>query len=515
MRVIDFFDHGCRLAPQGICLQEAERAYTYAEVQALTHRIANALRHAGFGRGARAAVFSPNSALGFAAMLGIFRSGTVWLPVPARNPVAENAAFLAENRCEVLFFHSAVAADVPAIAAQVPTLKLAVCIDQAGGGAVSLLDWIAAQPAEFPEDDHGPEDLVWIKSTGGTTGRPKSVMVCHRNVEALMATFHACMPLQGPHVNLMAVPMTHGAANLALACLASGGTVVILERAEPALILDAIERHRVTTLFLPPTVIYSLLSMPDVRSRDYSSLRYFVYAAAPMSLQKLREAIEVFGPVMTQTWGQTEAPLICTFLAPHEHFEQGALSETRIRSCGRATLLSRVEVMDDEGNLLPPGAHGELVVRGNLVAKGYFDRPAENEAISRFGWHHTGDVGYRDEHGYFYIVDRKKDMIISGGFNIYPSEIEQALWRHPAILDCAVIGVPDEKWGEAIKAVVQLKPGCQATQQELQDHCRAIVGGMKTPKSVEIWPDLPRSAVGKVLKREIRERYWAGRERRV
>ena len=515
MRVIDFFDHGHRRSVSGVCLQEGERAYTYDEVAELTHRIAHGLRAAGLARGSRVAVYSPNSALGFAAMLGVFRAGGVWLPVPMRNPEAENAAYLLENSCEFIFFHSRVAAELAQLRNSLPSMRGAVCIDQVLDDTPGLAEWAAGYPAQFPDDDHGGDDLVWIKSTGGTTGRPKSVMVCHRNIEALMASFHACMPLPSPHVNLMAVPMTHGAGNLALASIASGGCVVVLERADPEAILDAIEQHQVTTLFLPPTVIYSLLSAPGVRQRDFSSLRYFVYAAAPMSSDKLRQAIDLFGPVMTQCWGQTEAPLLCTFMAPHEHFENGEVASQRLQSCGRATLLTRVEVMDTQGTLLPDGEMGELVVRGNLVAKGYFNRQQENEAASRFGWHHTGDVGYRDEQGYFYIVDRAKDMIISGGFNIYPSEIEQALWRHPAVLDCAVIGVPDDKWGEAVKAIVELKPDASSSEQELLEHCRAIVGGMKTPKSVEIWPQLPRSNVGKVLKRTIRDRYWQGRERLV
>jgi acyl-CoA synthetase (AMP-forming)/AMP-acid ligase II len=235
-----------------------------------------------------------------------------------------------------------------------------------------------------------------------------------------------------------------------------------------------------------------------------------------MSCEKLAEAIDVFGPVMTQTWGQTEAPLICTYLAPEAHLgADGRIDEKVLRSCGRATPLTRVEVMDANGKLLNPGEVGELVVRGDLVMKGYFDRPEENERVSRFGWHHTGDVGYRDEAGFFFIVDRNKDMIISGGFNIYPSEIEQVLWKHPAVLDCAVIGVPDSKWGEAVKAVVELKPGVTATEDELKHHCRETLAGMKTPKSIEIWQSLPRSPLGKVLKREIRDKYWQDQWRKV
>jgi acyl-CoA synthetase (AMP-forming)/AMP-acid ligase II len=235
-----------------------------------------------------------------------------------------------------------------------------------------------------------------------------------------------------------------------------------------------------------------------------------------MSVEKLHEAIDVYGSVRTQAYGQTEAPLLCTFLGPAEHLiADPAALRRRLASCGRPTPFVRVEIMDDDGRLLRCNEVGEIVVRGDIVMKGYLDNPEENEKASRFGWHHTGDVGLRDEEGYFYIVDRKKDMIISGGFNIYPSEIEQVLWAHPTVKDCAVIGVPDSKWGESVTAIVELKPGAETDEAALSDYCRERLGGMKTPKRIEFWAELPRSNVGKVLKRDIRERFWQGQERRV
>ena len=516
MRVIDLLENGMARAPHCPCVIDDEISLSHAEVLTLSHRIANGLHAAGLRRGARVALYSPNVALALVAMIGLLRAGAVWLPVQTRNPLQENTGFLIENDCEFVFFHSSVAADAAVLRESVPSLKGMVCFDASANGAPAFDAWAARFDTRFPDDLHGAEDIAWIKGTGGTTGRPKSVMIGHRNAEALFANFNLCMPLAEPHINLAAVPVTHGAGNIALSVLFSGGTTVLLERADPLRIFAAIEKHRITTLFLPPTVIYNLLATPGVRARDFSSLRYFIYAAAPMSAQKLAEAIEVFGPVMTQAWGQTEAPLICTFMGPADYAAPDPeVRAQRLKSCGRPSPLTRVEVMDEEGNLLPPHQNGELVVRGNLVMKGYYQRPEENEAVTRFGWHHTGDIGYRDEQGFFYIVDRKKDMIISGGFNIYPSEIEQVLWRHPAVLDCAVVGVPDAKWGEAVKAVVEFKPGEAATEAELKEHCRATLGGLKTPKTIEAWESLPRSAVGKVLKREIRERYWKNQERRV
>ena len=516
LTLIDFFDRGAAAFPARVCLKDERDAWTYAEVQRMTHQAARALHAAHVGPLDRVAVFSPNSAVAFAAVLSVFRAGAVWLPVNARNALAETIAYLRENGCTALFFGARHREDAKAIAAALPALKLVVGLEEPHGDMPAFGPWCAVQPATPVDVDIRTGDVAIIKSTGGTTGKPKSVMISHRNMATMIANFLALMPSEAPPVNLLAVPMTHGAGNIALALLTLGATLVFLDRADPDRILATIAAERVTTLFLPPTVIYSLLARPDIRTHDYGSLRHMIYSAAPMSVDKLHEALEVFGPVMTQAYGQTEAPLLCTFMSPVEHLlGDPAALRRRLASCGRATPFARVGIMDDEGRLLGCNEVGEIVVRGDLVMLGYHDNPAETEAASRFGWHHTGDVGMRDEAGYYYIVDRKKDMIISGGFNIYPSEIEQVLWGHPAVNDCAVIGVPDAKWGEAVTAIVELKPDATAEAQELAAYCRERLGSMKTPKRIEFWAELPRSNLGKVLKRDIRERFWQGQARRV
>lgn len=247
-----------------------------------------------------------------------------------------------------------------------------------------------------------------------------------------------------------------------------------------------------------------------------SSLKNLVYASAPMSVDKLVEAIEVFGPVLTQTYGQAEACMICTFFSPEDHVEAlKSNNRHRLASCGKISPLVRLEVMDEEGRLQPRGERGEIVVRGGLVTSGYYNNPKATEEASTFGWHHTGDIGVIDADGFVYIVDRKKDMIISGGFNVFPSEVEQVLWSHPAVQDCAVIGVPDEKWGEAVKAVVELKPGAAVAAEELIGLAKEKLGGVKAPKSVDFIAALPRSPVGKVLKKDLRAPYWAGHDRKI
>jgi acyl-CoA synthetase (AMP-forming)/AMP-acid ligase II len=297
--------------------------------------------------------------------------------------------------------------------------------------------------------------------------------------------------------------------------MALGGTVAVLPKFEPGDVLAAIEKHRVTYMFLPPTAIYMLLSHPGVRDHDLSSLEYISYAGAPMSLDRLKEAIDVFGPVMNASFGQTESPMCVTAMPPHLHLNSdGELAHPG--SCGQANLLSRVEIMDDDGNLLPPGVHGEIVVRGPLVMAGYYKNPEATEEVSRFGWHHTGDIGYRDEQGWFFIVDRKKDMIISGGFNVYPAEVEQVLQAHPAVQDCAVFGIPDDKWGEQVVAVVELRAGkVPPPEEELIAFARDKLGAVKSPKQLSYIDSLPRSNAGKVLRAELRKPYWQDRDRAI
>ena len=511
MRLIDYFDRGADLFPERHCLHDGTHGWTYAEVRETTHRIANGLLKAGLAAGAKAAVYSPNHAMAYAALMGIVRAGLVWAPVNARNAIEENLFILDNTDVEVLFYHSSFEGYVSRIREACPRIGTFICIDDP-----AFESWLARFEAAAPDLPDAPDEVAILISSGGTTGRPKGVQITNRAIETLNSIFWACMPIEAPPVHLMVAPMTHAAGVCSFPLLPYGGTNIFMGTSDPGAILAAIEKHRVTHIYMPPTLIYILLAHPDIGKYDYSSLRNLVYASAPMSVDKLVEAIEVFGPVLTQTYGQAEAAMICTFFSPRDHAEAlDGNKRHRLASCGKATPLMRVEVMDDEGRLLPRGERGEIVVRGGLVMKGYYKNPQATAEVSTFGWHHTGDIGVIDEDGFVYIVDRKKDMIISGGFNVFPSEIEQVLWGHPAVQDCAVIGVPDDKWGEAVKAVVELKPGAKAKAAELIALAREKLGGVKAPKSVDFVTTLPRSPVGKVLKKDLRATYWAGRERKI
>jgi len=516
--MIDAFDETASRRPKHPCLRWDGGTLDYGEVRALSCRIANGLHASGFEPGQKGAVFSPNHPLALVCVLAILRAGLVWLPLNPRNALEENAQILAAFGCDVLFFPKDFSDQVATLRAAAPAIRLCICLDEMEDGGLEV--WAQRFSPEFEPLVLPPDHLALLSATGGTTGRSKGVMHSVANVAAFTAAHQALHLRDGEPVFLAAAPITHAGGRICLAVLRQGGTIVVLPRPDPAEIMRAIERHRVTRMFLPPTAIYSLLAQPDARTFDYSSLKYLMYGGAPMSIQKLRLALEVFGPVMSGGYGQTEAPLAVAQLSPEDHFENGELggkvaTDDRLSSCGRPTPFVELRIVDDDDQTLPTGTRGEVAIRSAIVMQGYFRNPEATAEAIRSGWHHTGDIGYLDLDGFLHLVDRKKDMIISGGFNVYPAEVEQVILSLPEVEDCAVVGVPDEKWGEAVKAVVQLVPGRILSPEQIIAACRPRLGGVKTPKSVEIWPDLPRSSAGKVLRRNVRNRFWADRTRSI
>ena len=522
MAIIDFFDRGWRANPRGAAYIQDDRHYSFNEVGDLSCRIANGLLALGFPNETKGAVWSSNDVTSWTCTLGLWRANMCWIPVSARNPAEENLHALTAFDCEVLFFQKAYAATIADLAPRLPRVKLWICVDGDApevAGSRSLAGWVQGQPSTRPELAVDLDDVVMLSATGGTTGLPKGVMNTHRSAQTFCAHFMIGCPYAADEkpVNLAAAPMTHTAGLLSIPCTARGGTVVVVTKPDPAVMLAAIPKYRVTEFFLPPTVIYRLLDIPDLAEKvDFSSLRYFMYGAAPMSVDKLRQAIEVFGPVMTGGYGQTEAPASISYLPPGGHFVDGRVAgDERLSSVGRPNPLVRVEIMNDANQILPQGETGEICVRGDLVMKGYYKAPDKTAETIVDGWLHTGDIGHLDAEGYLHITDRKKDMIISGGFNVYPSEVEQVIWSHPAVQDCAVIGVPDDTWGEAVKAVVELNAGQSATAEDLIALCKERLGSVKAPKIVDFVESLPRSPVGKVLKKDLRAQYWQGHKTRI
>ena len=508
MRLVDYLDKGAQLGAASPCLTMGrigeERDLSYAEVQRISHRVARALQRSGIRPGDKVAVLASNDAMAFACVFGISRAGAVWCPVNPRNEAAENRFVLDAFDCAGLIFHSNYAPMVEQIREGLPKVRAMVCLDRTMAYAPAMDDWLSGVGDE-PLHVEPIDDVAMIAGTGGTTGQPKGVMLSGRNLETMSALTLMGYPFNGRPAYLALAPLTHAAGVLCLPVMALGGRVVIMPKPELGDFLALIERHRITHTFLPPTLIYMLLQHEKLATTKLDSLQCFWYGAAPISAARLEEALTKIGPVMAQLFGQTEAPMMISIMSPREHFNaDGTVARQRLSSAGRPGPLVQVATMDAEGQLLPTGQTGEIVVRSSLVMMGYYKDARATEEVGRHDWHHTGDIGRLDDDGFLYIVDRAKDMIITGGFNVYSVEVEQALMQHPDVQDSAVVGLPDDKWGERVVAVLQLHAGRTLAASDVQAFVKARIGSVKAPKQVEIWPDLPRSKVGKVLKKDIR-----------
>lgn len=504
MSLTAYLDKGASLGRDAPCLVTDDLTLSYGDVVDHSHSVARALARSGVGAGDKVGILSGNDPVAFATVFGIARRGAVWCPINPRNTAGENAELLDLFDCVCLFYRSPYAGLVEEMKPHLPQVRAFVCIDAVDGDTPSLEQWIVSGE-DF--DPTPPDETILIVGTGGTTGRPKGVQLTDRNIETMSALTLMGYPFEGRPVYLAMAPLTHAAGVLCFPVMALGGQVVVMSKPDLEEFLRLVPAYGVTHTFLPPTLIYMLLAHEKLAATDLSSLQCFWYGAAPMSPARLEQALTAVGPVMAQLFGQSEAPMMVSMMAPKDHFNRdGTIATQRLASAGRPGPLVTVGIMDGAGTLMEQGGRGEIVVRSSLVMAGYYKDPQATAEASAHGWHHTGDIGFLDEDGFLFVVDRAKDMIITGGFNVYSAEVEQALMAHPAVRDCGVIGLPDDKWGERVVAVLQLQPGVEADPATITAFVKARIGSVKTPKQVEIWPDLPRSTVGKILKTDIKAR---------
>jgi acyl-CoA synthetase (AMP-forming)/AMP-acid ligase II len=504
VELIDFFDRGASDHPERACFVFGEQSWSYAETRHLTMRIASAFRDHGIAPGAHVAVISSGDPLAFICVLGALRAQMVWLPVIERETSEEIAQKLEFLDCECLFYESAHAETAALIHERLPGLKTLVCIDGGGQTAPTLDTWIAEAGDEFEIDPADPNDIAILMSTSGTTGQSKGVPRSHLDIEIQVATALSSVTLDEAPRYLITSSLTFTGWNT-FRYFTHAGTCFVLQDPGPLEIARAVEEHRITDLALAVTRVYMMLAEPLVRECDFSSLQHFAYNTAPMSEAKLRDAIDVFGPIMMGGYGSTEILAHAVHLSAEDHFQDGQLvSDDRLRSCGRATPFVKLAIMDEDGRVLGANQLGELVVRGTSIMKGYYKNPSASAEALRFGWLHTGDAAYRDEDGFFYVVDRLADLITTRDARVAPSEIERVLWAHPSIRDCAVVGIPSSDGVDEITAVVELRDGSEMDEPGLIEACRERLGADKTPKAIYVWDELPRSPRAKVLKRVIR-----------
>ena len=466
-------------------------------------------------RNSKVAVLTLNDWRAFAVVLAAWWKGGTYVPVSTTHSEASAIEVLRDTGATALFYHPAFERWVAGIRASCPELTLVESLDAVTPAETEQDPWPSREPGA---DDLKSDAPVAIFSTGGTTGRSKGVVHGARTWHQIFDTGLQLLRSERRPVFLLAAPLSHAAGLVAWNLMPAGSTTVVLSRFDAARVIDAISLHRVTHVFLPPTALYALIAITDIDKEALTSLEYLVVGGGPISPTKLREAVEVLGPRVCQIYGQVECPQFIAFMSPAETAQAALRPELRHRlsACGRPGPGLAVRITNEDGSEQNAGQTGEICVRGELIMEGYYRNPEATRAtVDINGWLHTGDIGYRDGDGFLYLVDRKSDMIITGGYNVYSVEVENALNAHPAVMASAVYGAPDAKWGEAVHATVEFKAGMSIGTEDLRDFVKMKVGSVKTPKVIEVAEALPRSPVGKILKRELRDRLWVGRDRSI
>ncbi len=484
-----------------------DRVRTVAESADRIARLASALTTLGVTRGDRVGILALNSDRYHEYLYAVPWIGAAVNPANIRWSAAEIAYSLVESDTKVLLVDDAFAPMIPALREQFPGLTTIIfCGDKEPPADVLLYETLIAENEPIEDIRIGGDELVGVFYTGGTTGHPKGVMLSHNNLVTSGLGSAASGDFMSPGGRLLhAAPMFH-LADIAAWTAGNlvGSTHVIVPMFTPVGVAKAIAEHQITDALLVPTMIQMLVDEPSIAEFDLSSVGHLLYGASPISeavLERARKAFTSAG--FTQAYGMTELSPVATLLSPADH-DNPVLR----RAAGRAAPHVEVRIVDPDDNEVPRGEVGEVVVKGDNVMLGYWNRPEDTAAAVRDGWMHTGDGGRMDENGYVFIVDRIKDMIITGGENVYSAEVENALASHPAVAASAVIGVPDDEWGERVHAVVVLLPGQLATEDEIRQHCKALIAGYKSPRSVEFVAALPMSGAGKILKRELRKQHW-------
>lgn len=495
MYPIDFFWRAVQRWPERVAIDTPDERITYRQLSDKVAAAAAALLALDATAQSRVGICATNSADHLVALLAVLACGKVWVPLNPKSTEPEIRRITDAIDASILIVEDGYQALVTDARAR----RILIAADD---GAHPTLGALIAQHANaaIPTFDLNEDATQAIKFTGGTTGAPKGVMQPYRAWMANIVNQIHAWSFDENDRYVMAAPITHGTSTYVLPVLAQGGCHVIMQGIGAEAVRATFKERGGTVCFMPPTLVYMLMGLDGACRDDFPQLKRLIYGGAPMPPEKIREVRAFFGPVLGTTYGQTEAPQILTVMRPQD-FEDAA----NWAAVGTRTWYSDVGIMSPEGQLLGPGEVGEVVARGPLLMTGYWRLPEKTAETLVDGWLHTGDRGMFDERGYLYLKDRLKEMVITGGFNVYPIEVENALSQHPAVHECTVFGVPDDKWGESVQAAVQLRPGQSASESDLAAFVRERLGPVQTPKKIHFIQDLPRSPVGKVLKNAVRD----------
>ena len=511
--IADMVRYHASVRPGSIATVFGGRETTFGELDRRASQVANGLASEGLKQEARVAVLDKNSDLFFEIMFGAAKARDVLVAVNWRLSPGEAAYVIRDAAAEILFVGQEFIPAIRQVLGELGGVRKIIALSGDHQDWESYESWRNRQTAAEPVIRIAGDDVVLQMYTSGTTGHPKGALLTNDNILELIPIFvREWSRWSDEDVNLVCMPVYHiGGSGYACSGFYVGARTIILREVAPDGILRAIEEHRVTRSFFVPAVLLFMLEAAGINETDFSSLHLIVYGASPIPIDLLTRAMNTFKCRFAQVYGMTETSGAVTWLPPEDHVPGSA----RMRSCGKPHNAVEIRIVDSLGRDVPTGEVGEVICRSSQVMKGYWNLPGETAAAVRDGWFHSGDAGYLDEDGYLYIHDRIKDMIISGGENIYPAEVESVLFSHPAVADVAVIGVPDERWGESVKAIVVKTAGAEATGDELIEFARERIAHYKAPKTIDFVDALPRNPSGKILKRQLRSRYWEGRERQV
>jgi long-chain acyl-CoA synthetase len=519
MPVGDMLRRSAHRQPGKTALAFGDNQITYKDLNERVNRLANSLLEMGLTKGDRVALLLHNCPQFFEIYFTCAKAGGIFVPVNNLLKRSELIQILRYIDPRFLFFDADFGAMIGSLKGELERTEHFIKLG--GSGSPSFTDYEIlierekwAEPGVRMQDD----DIISIFLTSGTTGLPKGAMKTHRHVFINALTGAAEVGLKAGDRTLLVFPFYHITWEDNLRHILMANTIIIRREGgfDPREVLEFLSREKISVCQLVPTMISSLLQLESFDDYDLNQLRLIVYAASPMPVELLKKALTRFPCQFMQLYGQTETGPLTTLLRPEDHVLEGPPEQVaRLASAGRSVLSYEVRIVDQEGNDVPVGDVGEIAVRSECMTVGYWNLPEETAKTIKDGWLYTGDFGRMDAEGYVYIVDRKNDMIISGAKNIYPREIEELLYRHEAVLEAAVIGVPDEYWGESVKALVVLKPGKKASEEEIVAFCKENLASYKKPRSVEFRQELPKNPTGKILKRLIRDEYWQGRGRRI
>jgi len=519
MCVGDIVRSHARHYPNLTAVVHGDLRHTWKELDQRTNRLANGLLKLGLRKGDRLAILSPNTLHYWELFFGLGKSGIIGVPLNVRLHVHELRDYLRYTGPRALVASPRLLDTAEQLMADVPSLEHLIVLP-GGDRGLGYEEVLASGAADDVPVSLAVDDLYMLCATSGTTGTAKAAMMTHHNaVQGILLYLAEGINVQPGNAALQVIPMYFNAGGPAqMYQFGKAGTGVILEEFSPSNFLQAVQEHRITHTILVPTMLNMIVNHPEVERYDVSSIRCIIMGGSPLPAPLLRRGREIFGDVFFPRYGMTETYSLGLLLDRQDQHSDGPERLTRrLKSAGKPEPGMECRVVNEQGEDVAwgSGEAGEILLRGPTVCRGYWNLPEETANALRDGWMHTGDMATVDEDGYIYIVDRKKDIIITGGINVYSVEIEQVIATHPAVSMVAVIGVPDEQWGEAIQACVVLKPGQTTTEEEIIRWCRDRLASYKKPKYVQFLTDMPLSGTGKILKRVLRERYWAGLDRKI